>query len=188
MKNATRYILLATSIALLAGGAFAVQAKVIKKITIKKAAALTKKAPIVKIPTAPAKSSIDKSLDGLNVRIPTFDLNASPIPNLKIAPLHLAMPQLPGKGMMKNFTVNTNVGYTGGGVHIPMPKIDVDSMMPKNIPSTPTPTPTNTPPAGQSAPSVDAASCAQFSGVPSCSYVPDANGQKMCTQCKSAGF
>jgi hypothetical protein len=188
MKHFSRYIILATTLTLIAGSAFAVQAAVVKKITIKKTAALSKKAPIVKIPKAAAKSAIDKSLDGLNVRIPTFDLNASPIPNLKITPLNLALPQLPGKGMMKNFTINTNVGYTGGAVHIPMPKIDISSMTPKT-PTIPTaPVMPAQPSAPSSAPTIDKASCTQFSGVPSCSYIPDTNGQKMCSQCKSAGF
>ena len=191
MKHILRVIAPFTAVALLAGAAFAVQAAVTPKITIKKVAALPKKAPVVKIPTTPSKSTIDKSLDGLNVKIPSFDLGSSPIPNLKIAPMNLALPQLPGKGMMKNFTVDTNVGYTGGGVNIPMPNIDVSGMIPKmptgipsgtpNIPTIPT-----TPPA--TAPSIDASSCAQFSGVPSCSYIPDSSGQTMCTQCKAAGY
>jgi hypothetical protein len=51
---------------------------------------------------------------------------------------------------------------------------------------------TSTPPAGEAgAPSnatANATSCAQFNGIPSCSYVGDPQGATLCNQCKAAGF
>lgn len=201
MKTVDTAILATALLVSVVGGVFVVQAATVKKTPIKKVVAIPKKAPVVKAPKMPAKSDIDKSIDGIKVNVPNFDLSASPIPNLKIAPLNLALPQLPGKGMMKNFTVNTNVGYTGGAVNIPTPKIDVSQYMPKmppvSIPTAPTApavptiptTPSTQPPSSQNgAPAVNAASCAQFNGIPSCNYVADPSGQTMCNQCKSAGF
>lgn len=200
MKNTKTVLIAVAIIASVVGTGLVAEAAVVRTVRVLRLVSLRKKAPVVKMLAAPPKTAIDKALEGLKTNIPIFDLSSSPIPNIKIAPLNLALPALPGKGLMKNFTVNTNVGYTGGAVKIEAPQIDVSKYIPQiptgipsGIPTVTTPTvttpaettPTVTAPAAST---VNVANCAQFSGVPSCSYVGDANGQTLCNQCKTAGF
>lgn len=160
-------------------------------------AKIPKKAPVTKIPRPPV-SEITKKLDAIKIKIPIFDLSSSPVPNLKISPLNLSLPQLPGKGMLENFGVDKDVAYKGGAVEIPIPEVDVTKYLPTDIPTggAPTEIPTGSAPSSPSvetpsAPEqsqVNQSNCAQFSGIPSCSYVGDSNGQTLCNQCKAAGF
>jgi len=196
------------TISLAAAGIYVAAATkpVVKKV-------LPKKAPIVKIKPVPAKSSADASLDNLKINTPTFVASPSPIPDLKASTLNVPTAQLPGKNMLQGFAVDKNTSYQGGAVQIETPEVDVNQYMPTNIPTGPTnvpttgapttvttPTtpstgPTNTPTTtgggqqtsgGNLAPS--AQNCAQFSGVPSCSYVSDPNGATLCNSCRAAGM
>ena len=175
--------------------------------SISSAKPLSVKIPIVKLPRTSPPTDVGKVLDALHVPSTDYDLSSSPIPDLKIEPLNLALPKLPAKDMLKNFTYDKNIGYAGGAVNIEMPTIDVSGMIQKNmptniptgnIPSNVQPAPTNIPinnptvtPPTTEAPAqsqVNAANCAAFKQVPSCSYVGDANGKTLCDQCKAAGL
>jgi hypothetical protein len=162
------------------------------------AKSIPKKAPIAKVVKSSPLTSIQKALNAIKVKIPIFDLSSSPIPNLVLSPLNLMIPQLPGKGLLSNFSVDKNVGYQGGGVNIEMPEIDVSKYMPSNIPSgssagsqgssappsnTPTTPDTSVPPA--TTPPAPVVDCSQFASVPSCSYTgaPGSDGYEACKKC-----
>jgi hypothetical protein len=165
-----------------------------------------KKLPKLKkvvIPKATPKTSVQKQLDAIKVSLPTLGVSASPMPDLKLAPLNLAIPKVPAKNVMKSFSVDKNIGYTGT-VDLPMPDVGaiVEDKMggstgaPAGTPTTgqPATTPTSTAPtggtggSGTNSSTPTAANCAQFSGVPACSYVGDTNGQALCNSCRAAGM
>ena len=164
---------------------------------------VVKKLPKLKkivIPKAAPKTSVQKQLDSIKVNLPALGVSASPMPDLKLAPLNLAIPNVPAKSVMKNFSVDKNVSYNEP-VNVPVP--DVTSMMQSEMGGTPPTTPpATTPPAttpttpsanppaggGGNASTPNATNCAQFSGVPACSYVGDPNGQTLCNACRAAGM
>jgi len=173
---------------------------------------LPKRAPIKVV--VPPKTDVQKTLDNIKIPAPVISASASPIPNLKFSSLNLAVPQLPGKGIMKSvagkrdYNVNASASVTTPDVasmvqgEMPAgtpsgsggPPAGETGGPPANTPSPAAPSgsaaPTTTAPAGtgSQAPTITAANCAQFSGVPSCSYVTDPSGQTMCNQCKAAGL
>ncbi|MEK9135352.1 MAG: hypothetical protein AAB451_03620 [Patescibacteria group bacterium] len=122
--------------------------------------------------------SIDGGLKGaleeLKVETPEIDISLSPLPKLNVSSLNLSSPSLPGGNIFSGFSVNTNFSYQGD----------------MNISSPAIPQLTAPVQQQQQQPTVNAASCAAFSAIPSSQYcsMAGSSGQTLCQQCKAAGY
>lgn len=116
----------------------------------------------------------EKSLEELKVETPEIDISLSPLPKLNVSSLNLSSPSLPGGNIFSGFSVNTNFSYQG----------DTNISSP-SIPQLTAPVQQQQ----QQQPTVNAASCAAFSSIPSgyCSMA-GSSGQALCQQCKAAGY
>ena len=110
---------------------------------------------------------VEKSLEELKVETPEIDISLSPLPKLNVSSLNLSSPSLPGGNIFSGFSVNTNFSYQGD-TNISSPAI----------------------PQLQQQPTVNAASCAAFSAIPSSQYcsMAGSSGQTLCQHCKAAGY
>jgi len=121
-----------------------------------------------------ADQGAQKSLDELEIAAPELDLSLSPLPKLNVSSLNLSSPSLPGGNIFSGFSVDTNFFYQGN----------------TNISSPAIPQLTVPVQQQQQQPTVNAASCAAFSAIPSSQYcsMAGSSGQTLCQQCKAAGF
>lgn len=171
-----------------------------------KAKPLPRKPPVMKAPPKEL-TAIQKELQKIQVKTPSFDFSRSPIPSLKISALRFDIPKLPTKGLMKNVANPFKGMAVAPSVKAPSPTIDVaaviaamtpqippPSVVPPAVPVPPVAPPAPAPapqPAVNAPPQPDQATCAQFASMPSaqyCSSVGDPNGAALCQQCKAAGF
>jgi len=129
-------------------------------------------------------STVEQELDGLKVSAPSLDFSVSPLGESGVAPFDLGE-EVSGD-LYSDVSVKTD--FSAGSVSLSQPSVSLTAPTDFNVQAPSTPPSGGGQGSGGSAPSVDAASCAQFSGVPSCSYVSDPNGQALCSQCKAAGY
>ncbi|MFA6322812.1 MAG: hypothetical protein WCX71_05090 [Candidatus Buchananbacteria bacterium] len=133
------------------------------------------------------------AVQAVTVEAPNFDFKLSPMPTLDISSVNLSAPNMPGNRIFPNFAVDSNFSYTGDtSIATPSFTFDVAAptgmKVPSNIPSAPA---TQDEPAAPDLPSNQADSqtgstdCAQFTAVPSCSYVGGAGtpGYEACKKC-----
>lgn len=118
--------------------------------------------------------SAGKSLEELKVEALEIDLSLSPLPKLNVSSLNLSSPRLPSSDIFPGFSADTDFSYQGN-LDVAAPAIPQLS-----APTTPT---------KASGPTINAATCSQFSAIPSgyCSMA-GASGQALCEQCKAGGF
>jgi hypothetical protein len=140
----------------------------------------------------PVEADPEQQLEALDVTAPTLDFSVSPLGDTGVSDFNLGA-DVPKVGF-GNVAVDDDFGYSGD-VSLTVPRVNVTAPTEFNVaattpPPTPTPPPAADPPSGNGggAPTVSAGTCAQFSAVPSCSYVPDPNGAALCEQCKAAGY
>lgn len=136
---------------------------------------------VFKKPAGEGGQPKEKALEELIVSSPGFDLSFSPLPALKSSALNLLAPSLLSGNIFSGFSVNTDFSYKGDTT-IKAPDVPF-SYTPSNQ--------TSQQDQGQQQQGVNAASCAQFSSIPSaqyCSMVSDSSGRALCEQCKAAGF
>lgn len=141
--------------------------------------------PSQKAGTGSQAMTVGQELDGLKVSAPSLDFSVSPLGESGVSAFDLG--EEVSSDLYDDVSVNTD--FSAGSVSLSQPSVSLSAPTDFNVqaPSAPA-SGTDQGSSGSSAPSVDAASCAQFSGVPSCSYVSDPNGQALCNQCKSAGY
>lgn len=141
-----------------------------------------------KAPGAPRTAA--EQLDALSIEAPRFEApSASVLPALEATALNVSSPSLPGSGIFKDFSANTDASYSYI-LDIPMPEVKLT--IPEITATTSTgDTGSTGGSTGGAGSEVNAANCAQFASMPSaqyCSQVSDPNGKSLCEQCKAAGF
>jgi hypothetical protein len=122
----------------------------------------------------------EKALEDVSITAPVLDFSLSPLPKLEISSFNIFGSDLPSD-MFSDISVNTDFSYTGStNLAVPSIQIDASSLIPEAE--------TPSQPSGQSQQenTVNVATCAQFSSVPSCSMT--GSGQTLCEQCRAAGF
>lgn len=133
-------------------------------------------------PGQTAKVSEEKDLvAGVEVSAPDFDFSVSPLNAIELSALNLS----PGlsSDLFSTSGASSTLNYSNSA-NLTLPTISLTMPTNFNIEESVPPTQETTPTQSQ----VNASNCAQFSAVPSCTYVPDPNGQTLCNQCKAAGF
>ncbi len=134
------------------------------------------------IPQQTAKVPEEKDLmAGVEVSAPAFDFSVSPLNAVDLSAFNLS-PSLTSD-LFSAPGVSATVSYASS-VSLALPSVNLTMPTDFNIEQSAPPTQETTPSQGQ----VNASNCAQFSAVPSCTYVSDPNGQTLCNQCKAAGF
>lgn len=135
----------------------------------------------------PETATAEDALDDLSISAPDLDFSVSPLGELGLSAFDLGTDM--SGDLFGNVRVSSDFGY-GGGVTLSTPDVELSAPTDINIQAPAQPAaPPEQPPGGQSGPpQVSPGACAQFSSVPSCSYVSDPNGQDLCNQCKAAGY
>jgi len=135
-----------------------------------------------------------ENVPDIGVSVPKLDFSSSPLSDLNVSSLNVAVKQVSTGNIFSAPSINTDFSYKPV-LNISMPNPTIDFQMPAipaNIPaggSIPSVTPSSAPAvAPSSAPSVTGQpqiDCSAFSTVPSCSYTgaPGSEGYEACKQC-----
>ena len=130
------------------------------------------------------KKSGTEVLENVSIVAPSLDLSLSPLPKLEISAFNISGSGLPSGGMFSNISVNSDFSYTGNtDLAVPTIQIDASSLVP-DVETPVSETPAQNPSQGSN--TINASTCAQFTGVPSCSMT--GSGQSICEQCRAVGF
>jgi len=139
-------------------------------------------APIGEREGGPGTATTEQALDELTVGAPTMDFSVSPMGELGLSGFDLGN-DVAGD-LFGNVGVNSDFSYTGS-LTPASPTVQLTAPTDYNVAA---PAQEQPPEEEQSASQANAANCAQFSSVPSCSYVTDPNGRTLCEACKAAGY
>lgn len=130
------------------------------------------------------------AIDNLSVTAPVFDYSTSTLPELKLS---AANPGAPGavstSNLFPSLSLDTDFDYSLN-LNVALPTVEFDVTPAAPAGETPAAPDGEQPADGgsQGGTTPSASNCAQFSSVPSCSYVGDPNGKTLCEACKAAGF
>ncbi|MDO8663748.1 MAG: hypothetical protein Q7K28_02855 [Candidatus Wildermuthbacteria bacterium] len=136
---------------------------------------------VKKGPVGGGAKGIEKSLEELKVEALNLDISLSPLPKLNVSSFNLSFPQLPSGNIFPSFSVDADFSYNKD-INISSPSVKINAPVIPSIPGQQS----VQPPSG---PTINAATCSQFSAIPSgyCSMA-GASGQTLCEQCKTGGF
>lgn len=135
-----------------------------------------------------------ETIPDIGVSVPKMDFSSSPLSDLNVSSLNVAVKQVPTSNIFSAPSVNADFSYKPD-LNISMPNPTIDFQMPaipastpagENIPSsTPSSAPAVTPSSAPSVTGQPQVDCSMFSAVPACSYVgaPDSQGYEACKQC-----
>jgi len=124
------------------------------------------------------KTESEKSVEGISVDMPSFDLSASPLPDLDSSAFNVSSSDLPGGNVFSDISVNTDFSpNVDTSIKTPEIQLNITAPVVQQPPSGQQPTPS-----GSQQPQVD---CSQFSAAPYCSYVgaPGSQSYDACKQC-----
>lgn len=130
----------------------------------------------------------DQKLGEIAAAAPSLDFDLGAMPSLDLSVLNVGGLDINARNPFPSFSVNSDFS-ADYDLDIAIPTVELD------VP-TASAAPAETPSeegsgASSGGTTPDAASCAQFSAMPSvsyCSMVGDANGKALCEACKAAGF
>jgi len=130
----------------------------------------------------PEVVTTEQALDELTIGDPGMDFSVSPLGELGLSGFDL------GGGvsgdLFGNIGVDSDLDYDGD-LTLDLPTVQLTAPTDFDIE---TPAEEQPSEGEQSQSQANAANCAQFSSVPSCSYVTDPNGRTLCDACKAAGY
>lgn len=127
-------------------------------------------------------ATVGQALDALAVGAPSLDFSVSPLGELGLSAFDLGSDV--ADDLFGNIGVDSDFSYEGDlTLEVPEAEIAAPTEFSIEMPAEEQPSEGE-----QSQSQANAANCAQFSSVPSCSYVTDPNGRTLCEACKAAGY
>jgi hypothetical protein len=128
------------------------------------------------------------TVDELTVDALGLNLQTSSLPSLDASAVNMPSQNISsGASSFPNLSLDTSIDYDID-LDYDMPTVSDDDIKPKTLAQPSGGTGTSGGSTGQTGTTPSASSCAQFSGIPSCSYVSDSTGRALCESCKSAGY